>query len=211
LSKARSKGAGLYCFVPWASGVLHPCHAARAPGTVPTGHARRGRPAPVGPCAVGPSHAEPPFRPSPLAPRASRTWADRTDHAAAPPVKSPPYALHSVTASPAYALTPVADVRDGRDLLPKARAPIKGAKLAAAHNAAGTEPPPPRHEHPTLSFLANCFSGHPTIQAPPLGSVGTPLAALCTSCAVPSPALRLLRPDLPCSAVPARRHCFCCK
>jgi hypothetical protein len=81
--------------------------------------------------AVGPSHAEPPFRPSPLAPRASRTWAGRTNHVAAPPVESSLYALHSVTASPAYALTPMADVRDGRDLLPKARAPIKGAKLAA--------------------------------------------------------------------------------
>jgi hypothetical protein len=65
--------------------------------------------------------------------------------------------------------------------------------------------------HPALSFRAIGFSDRPTLQAASLGSVGTPAAAPCTGRAVPSPALRLLRPHPPTAAVPAHRRCICRK
>jgi hypothetical protein len=92
-------------------------------------------------------------------------------------------------------LNSVTDVCDGHDLLPKARAPINGAKLAATPWASRAELP------------SHWFFRPPPLQASPIGSVGTPAAAPFTDRAAPSPALRLLRPHLLVSAVPAHRYC----
>lgn len=131
----------------------------------------------------GPASVTPPSRPSPFAPRV-HGWC-RADHAARP-TASPLYAKHSATASPAHALTPVANVCVGRDLLPKTCALFKSPSFPLTR-----APERCRRHHccrRCRAPLAASIPSRPATQAASLRPNGAPTPACCPGRPIISPA-----------------------